>query len=265
MVRVSLRNGLPKDYSGPVELQDLRLAISPWRWAAAELGTSLRTKALNQALSEAQAVNAAEPLHDVPAVVQWLADELDAAEVGWERFPDDIDFWEDCGVLKLMRETNMGTFIPLDLEFNAVYFFSGSSSADASLRLVVAQTWFDAGSHLEWGPVGIYTCSQLIADTTTNPLDWLFTSDTVVLADPVTGAHAFLMPGAFNELDEEGTEGLMPPIGFEPALAVEQPVLLAPAQRLSCAEGQLYYRSGQLYPSVDAMHALTIELRLPAK
>ena len=70
-----------------------------------------------------------------------------------------------------MVELGDGTFTPLDLGINAVYFhIHGGQTANP--RLVVAQTWYETAAGTEFGPVGIYTCSQLIAESTTIGNRW---------------------------------------------------------------------------------------------
>ena len=55
---------------------------------------------------------------------------------------------------------------PLDLRINAVYFhIHGGQTANP--RLVVAQKWHETAESTAFGPVGIYTGSQLIAENTT--------------------------------------------------------------------------------------------------
>jgi len=54
MVRIALRPGLPADYAGPVEFDDLRLVLSPWHWLKYELVVTPNTTALNQLLAEAR-------------------------------------------------------------------------------------------------------------------------------------------------------------------------------------------------------------------
>ena len=68
MVRISLRPELDADYTGTVELRDLRLALSPWLWSKAGLASSPRSPALNQAPAEVRAANLARELDTMPAV-----------------------------------------------------------------------------------------------------------------------------------------------------------------------------------------------------
>ena len=65
LVRIDLRPGLPTDYVGPVELDDLRLWLSPWHWQRHELAVSSHSKALSQSIAEARAVG--ESLETVAA------------------------------------------------------------------------------------------------------------------------------------------------------------------------------------------------------
>ena len=65
-----------------------------------------------------------------------------------------------------MVEPGDGTFTPLDLRINAVYFYIHGGQT-ANPRLVVAQTWHETAEGTAFGPVGIYTGSQLMAENTT--------------------------------------------------------------------------------------------------
>lgn len=290
MVRIRLRPELPVDYTGPVELGDLRLAVSPWLWSQTELGTSSQTRALNNALTEARMTNKAGKLDDISSVVQWLAEQLKESPQSWELFPSAPEFWEDCGTLKLMADTAFGTFIPLDLDLMAVYFFP-SPGQGINLQLVVAQVWHDTGEQMEWGPTAIYTCSQLIADTTTNPLDWLFTSDTLVLKDPMTGKQVKLMPSSLDETDEgeeleeeevdseedeeyenedeedEESEDLEEDesedlVGVKPAFAEVTDSLLTEDPASIWIPGPFHHKDGRLYLTSTATQALSLKLQL---
>ena len=62
-----------------------------------------------------------------------------------------------------MVESGDGMFTPLDLGINAVYLQIHSGQT-ANPRLVVAQTWHETAESTAFGPVGIYTYSQLIVE-----------------------------------------------------------------------------------------------------
>ena len=250
MVRISLGPELETDYTGPVELSDLRLALSPWLWSKAELASSPRTQTLNQALTEIRARNPDMELDTMPSVVQWLIKKLDNTPEDWALFPDHSDFWEDCGVTSLMIETGQGTFVPMDLELSAVYFYTEPEGA-ASSRLVVAQSRFGTGRNSKWGPVAIYACSQRLSVKISGAMGWLNTSDSLVLKNVITGERAILTPGSENAADEDYDDEQGEQRGMQPA-----PTSIA---------APLHYKAGRLYQTDTSEQALALELFLPSE
>ena len=53
LVRVSLRPGLPADYAGLVELDDLRLSLSPWHWLKHMFAENAHSVELSQRIKDA--------------------------------------------------------------------------------------------------------------------------------------------------------------------------------------------------------------------
>ena len=262
MVRISLRPELDADYTGPVEFRDLRLAVSPWLWSKAELGCSPRTQALNQALAQVRAANPDMELDAMPSVVQWLKKKLQGTRETWALFPTDASFWEDCGNFQLMRDSNYGTFVPIDLEVSVVYFYTESGEATHS-RLVVAQTRFDKGETMEWGPIGIYTSSQGTAEHISDTIGWLNTSDALLLKNLMTGEQAKLMPGEVYGADEDYGDGQGIRRGMDAVFADAITSSLVRGQAPAWVSGALHYKAGHLYLTNTTEQALTLELFLP--
>ena len=261
MIRISLRPELDADYTGPVELQDLRLALSPWLWSKAELASSPRSQALNQALAKIRAANPDMELDTMPAVVQWLAKELDKTSQEWELFPDHPDFWKDCGTVSLSQELGEGTFIPFDLELSAVYFYTDSGQA-ANSRLVVVQTRYDGGHESKQGPVGIFTSSERMSDHSSDSMGWLLTSGDIVLKNPVTGEQAKLAPGEVNGADEDYDDDQGTRRGTDAVFANTTAISIKKDQAPVWISGPLYYKAGRLYLTDTAEQALTLELEV---
>ena len=259
MVRISLSPELDADYSGPVELCDLRLALSPWLWSKAELASSPRSQALNQALAKVRAANPDMELDTMPAVVQWLTKELNKTSQEWELFPDHPDFWEDCGTFNLLRETGEGTFVPFDLELSAVYFHTDSGQAEDS-RLVVVQVRYDGGKKVKRSPISIFTSSRRRADYRSEFMGWLLTSDSLVLKNPLTEEQATLTPGEADGVDEDYDDGQGTRRGRDAVFADATDFLFEQAKAPTWISGGLHYKAGKLYLEDTNSQALTLDL-----
>ena len=257
MVRIRLRPELDADYTGPVELRDLRLAVSPWLWSQAELASSARTQALNQALAKIRAANPDMELDTMPAVVQWLTKELEKTSQKWELFPDHPDFWENCGTFDLSRESGEGTFMPIDLELSAVYLYTDSGQA-ANSRLVVAQTRYSSGNKTKRGPIGIFTSSERMSEHSSESTGWLLTTDDLVLKNAMTGEQVKLTIGEIDGADEEEEDGQGQVLGHQPAFADAPSGDRIPEWSLM----PLHYKSGKLYLDDTNGQALMLELFL---
>lgn len=264
MVRIGLRPELDVDYSGPVELRDLRLALSPWLWSKAELASSPRSQALNQALAKARAANPDMELDTMPAVVQWLTKELKKTSQEWELFPDHPDFWEDCGNYSLSNEAGHGTFLPSDPDLSAVYFYTDSGQVEVS-RLVVVQVHYRSGKNMESGPISIFTSSQRRGDFSSESTGWLLTSGDLVLKNPLTGEQAPLAQGMIDGEDEEEDEDEdyddgQSTRGGKNAVFADAADFSKTVKAPDWISGTLHYEAGKLYLEDTNGQALAMDL-----
>ena len=238
LVRVGLRPGLHGSYTGPVDLGDLRLALSPWQWAAAELGRTPRTESLNKALTLARAAAVVPDLDTVAGVAAWLSQALKESAASWYSFPGDQADWGHWGPLGEMVEAGNDTFLPPNLELLTVLFYSNSGPA-ANLRLAVAQARWESSNPTETGHVGIYSCSDQVGAEGSQYPAWLMASDSLLLTDPVTGEQAELMPGGLD--DEEAGAGPAEWAGMQPE---SEP---GPLYKVDRGPGPAWVRGGLLY------------------
>ena len=238
LVRVGLRPGFHGSYTGPVDLSDLRLALSPWQWAAAELGSTPRTEDLNKALTVARAAAAVPGLDTIAGVAAWLWQELNETGASWYSFPGDNAYWGNWGPLGEMVEAGNGTFLPPNLELLTVLFYTDYGQ-EANLRLAVAQARWDSGNHSETGPVSIYSCSDQVGAEGSQYSAWLMASDSLLLTDPATGEQAELMPGGVD--DEEAGAG---PDEWAGMQSKSEP---GPLYKVDRGPGPAWLRGGLLY------------------
>ena len=260
LVRVGLRPGFHGSYTGPVNLGDLRLVLSPWQWAAAELGSTPRTEGLNKALTLARVTAAVPGLDTVAGVAAWLSQELKESGASWYSFPGNHADWGNWGPLGEMIEVGNDSFLPPNLELLTVLFYINFSPA-ANLRLAVAQARWESSNPTETGRVGIYSCSDQVGAEDSQYPAWLMASDSLLLTDPVTGEQAELMPGGPD--DEEAGAGPAEWAGMQPK---SEPGPLYKVDRgpgPAWVRGGLLYEDGQLKRS-DTGQVLQLQLFLAA-
>lgn len=207
LVRIALRPGLPADYAGPVELDDLRLALSPWHWLKNELAASQRTAALCQQAVEACAEGSS--LDTVAEQASWLSDNELFEEDGnhWYSNPGDNYYWGHYGILGEQDELH---FLHPSFELQVVQFFADDSFSEG---IVVAQAeWGDChimsacwGDNKATGVVSIFACDNKSDN------DWMVNPNEMWLTDSITGETCKLNCGDVGEFESsEDWTGVIP-------------------------------------------------------
>ena len=243
LVRIDLRPGLPSGYAGPVELDDLRLWLSPWHWLRQELAISSHSEAISQGIAEARA--AGENLETAAELTSWISNELFDDEKGytWGSNPGDNWYW---GHYDIVGDRD-GHFLHPSFEFRVVQFFEDDSMSEG---IVVAQAVWDwKGKAEATGPVGIFAMHE------GRDYDWLYNTDELWLTDSVTGETCKLEPGGDDEWENpEDWTGQIPCLHRYKSGSTDQ-------SRSALLAG-LRYEAGNLYRA-DTNALLTLALTRP--
>ena len=245
LVRVSLRPELPADYAGPVELDDLRLSLSPWHWLKHELATSPRTAALNQKLVQERAGGSG--VTSVAQVAEWVEAQLRTEGLSYWSIPTPEE-WGHWGTLSDLEDVASGHFITSELQLQTVFF-------GEEVDLVVLQVDCQTANSKEGGTAGIYARHHDVGREGSGNPSWLTSAAHLWLHAAVSEQIAELIPCWEIEapMTRTGKEAR-----FENGAYLKSDPGVAPAW---LADG-LKYKAGQIYRA-DTNALLTVELSHP--
>lgn len=256
-VRLRLRPGLAADYHGPVDLSDVRLALSPWHWLGGELAHSPRSEYLRHSLAAAVALEAAPDLDTVEGAAAWVWAELVTTDLNWFPVPGDADEWGVWGPIE-EADSGTGSFLPPGLELPAVLFIAEDAPTGDG-RIVVAQARWQGAAGAEPGPVGVYASSARVAAEGSAQPAWLMGWGALLLTDPARGEQAELSPRWTNN-DLAPAEEPRPEewAGQGPRYEAGTFIKSDPGQEPDWLRGGLHYAAGGLLLRADTGQVLDL-------
>ena len=187
LVKVLLRHELAPNYVGPVELDDLRLTLSPWHWLRGELATCPQSIKISKALEAARLTGADPELDTVAGVTEWIHRQVNSEEE-WCVHPSDPDYMEPPGELIRVLE-EVSHFLTPSLDVVVVRFELHATRTDAA-GFVIVETWWYDGVY-RTSDIGIYRLLERSNDHGSG-YAWLDANVYLLLIDSSTGQHAKL-------------------------------------------------------------------------